>query len=141
MLEKWIAFWNKNKQIILYLFFGVCTTLINMVCYGVLYEGFEIPNVISTILSNVVAVLFSFVTNKLLVFESKTTGGDETLWEMIAFFGWRFAAGVLEVIIMYVAVDMLQQHSIIWKLIANVVVIVMNYVTSKWLVFKDKRKR
>jgi putative flippase GtrA len=141
MLEKWIVFWNKNKQIILYLFFGVCTTLINTVCYGVLYEGFEIPNVISTILSNVVAVLFSFVTNKLLVFESKTTGGDETLWEMIAFFGWRFAAGVLEVIIMYVAVDVLQQHSIIWKLIANVVVIVMNYFTSKWLVFKDKRKR
>jgi putative flippase GtrA len=141
MLEKWISFWNKNKQIILYLFFGVCTTLINTVCYGVLYEGFEIPNVISTLLSNVVAVLFSFVTNKLLVFESKTTGGDETLWEMIAFFGWRFAAGVLEVIIMYVAVDVLQQHSIIWKLIANVVVIVINYVTSKWLVFKDKRKR
>jgi putative flippase GtrA len=141
MLNKLTQLWKKNKEIILYLFFGVCTTLINTVAYGLLYEVLEIGNVISTILSNVVAVIFSYVTNKLLVFESKTTGGDEALWEMIAFFGWRFAAGVLEVIIMYVAVDMLQQHSIIWKLIANVVVIVMNYVTSKWLVFKDKRKR
>ncbi len=141
MLKKCFNWYKKNKEIILYLFFGVCTTLINTVCYGLLYEGLAIPNVISTILSNVVAVLFSFVTNKLLVFESKTAAGGETFWEMIAFFGWRFAAGVLEVVIMYVAVDVLQQNSIAWKLIANVFVIVMNYVTSKWLVFKDKRKR
>jgi putative flippase GtrA len=42
---------------------------------------------------------------------------------------------------MFVAVDVLHRNSILWKLIANVVVIVINYITSKWLVFKDKRKR
>lgn len=141
MLDKLTQLWKKNKEIILYLFFGVCTTLINTVAYGLLYEVLEIGNVISTILSNVVAVIFSYVTNKLLVFESKTTTGKETLPEMISFFGWRFAAGVLEVVIMFVAVDVLRRNSILWKLIANVVVIVINYITSKWLVFKDKRKR
>lgn len=141
MLEKLTHFWKKNKELILYLFFGVCTTAINTVAYGVLYEVLGIGNIISTILSNVVAVLFSYVTNKWLVFESKTTTGKESLPEMISFFGWRFAAGVLEVVIMFVAVDLLHQHSILWKLIANIVVIAMNYVTSKWLVFKDKGKR
>ena len=141
MLEQLTQLWKKNRELILYLFFGVCTTAINTVAYGVLYEVLGIGNVISTILSNVVAVIFSYVTNKCLVFKSKTTTGKETLPEMISFFGWRFAAGVLEVIIMFVAVDVMGLHSITWKLIANVVVIVMNYVTSKWLVFKDKRKR
>lgn len=141
MLKKWFVFLKKHKEIILYLFFGACTTILNTVAYGVLYEVIGVHNVVSTILANIIAVIFSFITNKLLVFESKTAVGKEALSEMISFFGYRFAAGVLEVIIMFVAVDVLHQNSILWKLIANIIVIVINYVTSKWLVFKDKRKR
>ena len=141
MRERCLLLWKKYKEFILYLFFGVCTTLINMVCYGVLFEKCGISNVISTVISWLVAVLFAFVTNKLLVFESKSTAGRDLIREILSFFGCRLASGVLDVAIMFVAVDVMHRHSILWKLIANVVVIVMNYVTGKWLVFKDKRKR
>ncbi len=138
-LNRLAELWKKNKQLVSYLFFGVCTTLINTVSYGVLYEVLDISNVISTVIAWLVAVIFAFVTNKLWVFESRSTAGKDVLPELISFFGCRLATGVLDVVIMFVAVDMMQQNSVIWKLISNVLVIVINYVAGKWVIFKEKK--
>ena len=72
MMEKISALFKKYKEIILYLFFGGATTIVNIVCYFLLYDVFSVSNVISTIISQIVAIIFAFVTNKLYVFESKT---------------------------------------------------------------------
>lgn len=127
---------KKYKEIILYLFFGVCTTVINMLVYALMYEWLRVNNVISTILAWLAAVVFAFVTNKVFVFESKREGITEFLHEFTAFFGCRILTGVLDVVVMIVAVDVLGKSSLIWKFISNVIVTILNYVASKFYIFR-----
>ena len=127
-----------NKQLILYLFFGVCTTVINTICYGILYELLLVNNVLSTILAWLAAVIFAFVTNKVFVFESKRNNATEKLSEITSFFGCRILTGILDVVIMAVAVDYLKWNSLLWKLISNIIVTIINYIASKFFIFKDK---
>ena len=115
-----------NKQLILYLFFGVCTTAINTICYGILYELLLVNNVLSTILAWLAAVIFAFVTNKVFVFESKRNNATEKLSEITSFFGCRILTGILDVVIMAVAVDYLRWNGLLWKLISNIIVTIIN---------------
>ena len=127
-----------NKQLILYLFFGVCTTAINTICYGILYELLLVNNVLSPILAWLAAVIFAFVTNKVFVFESKRNNATEKLSEITSFFGCRILTGILDVVIMAVAVDYLRWNGLLWKLISNIIVTIINYIASKFFIFKDK---
>lgn len=95
----------KYKGFIFYAFFGVCTTLINMGVYYLLYNIAGLPNVPSTIIAWFLAVVFAFITNKLFVFDSKSFKMKVFLYELVSFFLSRVATGVLDAVIMYVAVD------------------------------------
>lgn len=132
--------YKANKQMVLYLFFGVCTTVINIICYGIWNEILSLNNITSTILAWLVAVFFAFVTNKVYVFESQRTKTSERLSEMASFFFCRIITGVLDVVIMAITVDILKWNSLIWKLISNIIVTVVNYIASKFLIFKDTNK-
>lgn len=129
---------QKYRGIIAYLFFGVCTTLINVVAYQLCYNVTGIPNVPSTVIAWVLAVLFAFITNKLFVFESKSFARNVVIREAINFFGCRILTGLLDVAIMYVAVDLLHWHALLWKVLSNGLVIVLNYVASKLIIFKKE---
>ena len=126
-----------NRQIILYLFFGVCTTAINTICYWMLYDVLTLSNIVSTVLAWLTAVIFAFITNKRFVFGSKRTNTQERINEIVSFFGCRLLTGILDVAIMAVAVDMLQWNGLFWKLFSNIIVTIINYVVSKFLIFKD----
>ena len=121
---------------VLYLFFGVCTTAVNTVCYWVFHDLLTQSNMASTILAWLTAVIFAFMTNKIFVFESKRTRAGEQIREVLSFFGCRLLTGILDVAIMVAAVDILQWNSLLWKLISNIIVTVINYITSKFLIFK-----
>ena len=127
-------------KLIAYVVFGVLTTLINIASYYLAYNIFAINNVTSTIIAWVIAVAFAFITNKLWVFDSKKFNARTLLHEIPAFFVCRLATGVLDVSIMYFAVDLLAWHSLTWKLISNVLVIVMNYLASKFVIFNRSLK-
>lgn len=129
--------YQKYRQIFWYLFFGVCTMILNTVCYTVLYELLEVPNVPSTVIAWLAAVIVAFVTNKLVVFESRGRAG-KGLFELVSFFGCRVATGLLDVGIMWIAVDLLAGNSVLWKLVSNVIVTVLNYIVSKFFIFKSK---
>ncbi|MCD7943922.1 MAG: GtrA family protein [Clostridia bacterium] len=129
---------KKYKSVISYLFFGVCTTVINMATYYLCYNVSGIPNVPSTMIAWVVAVVFAYITNKLFVFDSKSFKADVLVREVASFFGCRLLTGILDVIIMYVAVDVMDMNSTLWKLVSNVLVIILNYVASKLVIFKKK---
>lgn len=133
--------YRDNKQLLLYLFFGVCTTAINTVCYGVLHERLLLNNILSTILAWLAAVVFAFITNRVYVFESKRTNTSERLSEFISFFGCRIMTGILDVVIMAVTVDYLKWNSLLWKLISNIIVTIINYIASKFLIFKNSTKK
>ena len=135
-MNKIIEALRKNKQLLLYLFFGICTTAINTICYWLLYDALTLSNIVSTILAWLAAVLFAFVTNKVFVFESKRTNTTDRLNEVISFFGCRLLTGILDVAIMAFAVDMLQWNGLLWKLISNIIVTIINYIASKYLIFR-----
>jgi putative flippase GtrA len=128
-----------HKQIILYLFFGVCTTAINTASYWLLYDVLHFGNLLSTILAWLAAVIFAFITNKLFVFESKRTSTQVCINEVVSFFGCRLLTGILDVVIMAVAVDLLKWSGLLWKLISNIVVTIINYFASKRIIFRDTR--
>lgn len=132
--------YQKYREVVLYLFFGICTTAVNTICYGLTYELISINNIVSTIIAWLAAVIFAFVTNKIFVFQSQSTNIMEQLREVVSFFGCRLATGVLDVIIMAVAVDYLGWNGLLWKLISNVIVTIINYVASKFWIFKNSDK-
>ena len=140
MIEQIKALLEKYKAIILYGIFGVLTTLINIVVYEAFYRYAGWSNVVSNIVAWVAAVLFAFVTNKLWVFESRTTEKKALMFEIISFFGCRLATGVLDLAIMSVGVDERALNSTRMKCSSNGIVIIVNYIASKLLIFKNSGK-
>ncbi len=124
------------KSIIAYLVLGVCTTVVNVVTYFLCYELANIPNVISTIIAWVAAVTFAFLTNKPLVFESKDWSWGVVYPELLKFYGCRIATGIIEVVGMFVLVDLFLFNGTVMKLLINILVIILNYIFSKLIVFK-----
>ena len=135
LITKGFELYKKYKMPILYLIFGGLTTLINIVAYFVCYNLLEISNVTSNIIAWVVAVFFAFVTNKVYVFESKS---KSILYELSTFLACRLGTGVLDLGIMYFTVDILKWNALLMKIISNVIVIVLNFVFSKMIIFKKK---
>ena len=129
---------KQYRQPILYLFFGGCTTLVNIVTYYLCYQAFGLANVPANIVAWIVAVLFAFITNKIWVFESKSLSLSILAKECAAFFAARALTGLLDVGIMYAAVDLLHRNALLWKVISNFIVIILNYIASKWFIFKKK---
>lgn len=132
---------KKNKTLISYAVFGVLTTLVNIGVYDLCYRKLDWSNVVSNIAAWVAAVVVAFVTNKLWVFDSKTMDAKTLFFEAVSFFGCRAATGLLDLAIMYVAVDRMALNSMMMKCISNVIVIAVNYVASKWIIFKHAKER
>lgn len=128
---------KKYRGVILYLVFGVMTTLINVLAYDIAYKKLGINNVVSTIIAWVVAVSFAFITNKLFVFGSKKKNMD-ALKEAVSFITCRIATGVVEVGMMWAFVDLLRFDGTVMKLVTNIVIIVINYIASKFFVFRGE---
>ena len=133
------ALFLKYKEMILYIFFGGLTTLVNWGLYTLLVELFHIPYLWSTAAAQIAAILFAYVTNRVWVFESKVKGVRGIGLEMAKFFGCRAASFVLDMGCMYVGVELLHIDDKWMKLLSNIVVIIVNYVLSKLLVFSGKK--
>lgn len=128
---------EKYKAIILYILFGVLTTIINLVSYtGMIYLHWNVQ--LSVILSWLITVISAYLTNRKWVFNSKATTSVELLREFLAFLSSRMLTLILEMIIIWFGVQLLKQNPLIWKLIDNVVIVIFNYIISKLFVFKRK---
>ena len=128
----------RHKAVLAYLFFGVCTTAVNVAVYALCEKALAVPVAASTVIAWVVAVFFAFVTNKIFVFESKSWRKSTALREAASFFLCRALTGVFDLVFMIVTVDLLGFSGTAMKLLSNVAVIVMNYVASKLVIFKNK---
>lgn len=137
-MDKLKQLFNKYKAEILYLFFGGCTTLVNIISYYLFYNIAGVSNVISTVIAWILSVLFAYITNRIFVFESKNNGFKGILLETTSFFACRLLTGALDVLIMWLAVDIMHYNSLLFKIISNVIVIILNYFASKLFIFKKK---
>lgn len=125
----------KYKDIISYLVFGVMTTVVNVVVYWFCSHLLGIVVVASSVIAWTVAVLFAYITNRKWVFYSEASGKKEIIREMISFFSCRFLTGVVDWLFMFVFVVVLCLNDVIIKVVANILVIVLNYIASKFLIF------
>lgn len=136
MIEKIRAFVEKHWDMVSYLFFGVLTTIVNYLVYLPLYNLLGISAAVSNIMAWVAAVVFAYVTNKPFVFKSHDWSMKTVLPELGKFVGCRAASGGLETVLILLTVDILGWNGNIWKLIISVLVVILNYVSSKLLVFR-----
>ncbi|HJC81954.1 MAG TPA: GtrA family protein [Candidatus Anaerostipes avicola] len=120
-----------------YLFFGGCTTLVNLGLFAVLKGPLGIDYRISNFFSVAAAICFAFVVNKLFVFQSKTSSFTEGFREFIRFVLGRLVTMAVEVGGVPFCVEILHQPEMIAKLETQVIVTVVNYFISKFLVFKS----
>ena len=130
-----LLLYKKYKKVILYLLFGGITTFLNLICYYLCYDITGIANVPSTVIAWVVAVLVAYATNRKYVFGSQIKEWKAILREVSSFFLCRIATGIMDVGIMVFAVDIMGWNSWIWKLISNVLVVILNYIASKLWIF------
>ena len=141
MIETLKTILIKYRHLYMYIIFGILTTVVNFAFYYFGYNIVGLANILATILAWGVAVIFAFITNKLWVFDSKSVDKTTLMHEIPSFFGTRVATGILDVGIMYVAVDLLAGNAALWKLISNVIVIILNYASSRLIIFTRWKKQ
>lgn len=127
---------KKYQSFLAYAIFGVLTTLVNLVVYYICYNKAGMSNTLSNVLAWIMAVAFAYVTNKIWVFDSKSWRWKVLKREVTAFISCRLATGVLDIVIMYICVDVLGWHAMLMKVASNVLVILLNYIFSKLVIFK-----
>ena len=126
---------KKYKEIIMYLIFGVLTTLVNIVSFYIMDKcniNLYVNNTIAWILS----VLFAYITNKLFVFESKSLEPKIVIKEGLSFFGFRLISYFMDMLCIFIMVDIFSINKMISKIVGNVIVIIANYIFSKLFIFK-----
>lgn len=140
-----VRFWNwgwgiyhKNEELWNYLIVGFLTTVISLSIYFVLVHTVLDPNKgIELQIANVIAwcgaVIFAYVTNRVIVFKSQN---DNKLKEMTKFIGSRLFSLLVDMFSMFIMVSCLHWSDTIAKLIVQVIVIILNYILSKLIVFK-----
>ena len=129
---------KKYKSFLMYGIFGVLTTIVNLVVYNLCYYKAGINNTVSNVIAWILAVAFAYITNKLWVFESKSWKMSVLRREVTAFVSCRLATGIMDILIMYICVDILGWHAMLMKLSSNVLVIILNYIFSKLIIFKKR---
>lgn len=132
------ALYLKYKEVILYLVFGGLTTLTNIGAYALFARVFHMNLMAANGLALALSILFAYVTNKLFVFESKTDSWGAVLQEFASFMACRLATAVLDMFLMYITVSVAGLYDLLMKVIVNVIVIVLNFVFSKLIIFKKK---
>lgn len=154
-----------TREIITYIIFGVLTTAVNLVTFYIFKKifisigwegvfnkllgsagwdkalellGSGTDYLDATVIAWTVAVIFAFVTNKLIVFESKSWKPAVAGKEFVGFIGARLFSLLVELVFMFVMVTFLKWNDFVAKFIVQVIVVILNYVFSKLLIFKNK---
>ena len=125
-----------NKEIILYVIFGVLTTIVNLIAYYLFSNIININYLISNAIAWIISVVFAYITNKFFVFNSSYINKDVIIEEFIKFMNCRLISGLSEVVLLFLFVDLLLMNDIVAKLIIGVFVALINFIFSKVFIFK-----
>lgn len=144
MKKLWDWAWDlyrKHEEGINYLIFGFLAFVLNYILYFIFADAIAMHYMAATGVSWVLTVVFAYWTNRNFVFKSQNKEKTSVLKEFISFIGARVATEVLELVLMYVMVDLCSINDKISKLVCQVLVILANYVLSKIWIFKDTTKK
>jgi putative flippase GtrA len=127
-----------RREVAAYLVFGALTTAVNIAVYAALTRGAGLDYLWSNVVAWLVAVAFAFVTNKLWVFESRSKAPRVLAYEAGTFLSTRLLSGVLDMGMMFALVTAAHAPDLPSKVLVNVVVVVLNYLFSKRIVFRRR---
>lgn len=143
MKKLWDFGWGlykKHEEGFNYLIFGFLAFVLNYILYFIFADALSMHYMAATALSWVLTVVFAYWTNRTFVFRSQNKDASSVVKEFISFIGARVATEVLEIVLMYVMVDVLTINDKISKLVCQTIVILANYVLSKIWIFKGDSK-
>ena len=128
-----------NTEGMRYLIIGGCTTLVNLVVYAFLCRVVHLNVNVSNIISIIVAIIFAYITNKLIVFRAHCSSFGELAAECARFVGARLATMAIEVGGVFLIYNVMHQDEMIAKLATQVLVVIGNYFISRFIVFRDRK--
>ena len=132
---------SPRGETVRYIVIGGCTTVVDYVSFYIMDRLMLIDLTASNITSTALAIIFAYVTNKLYVFKCHTSGLQSFLFEFIKFIGSRLFTMIVEIGCVQLFVITFGQNSLIGKAEAIVIVIILNYILSKFLVFRKKQEQ
>jgi putative flippase GtrA len=135
VLRVFAPFYNRHREVLLYLFFGVLTTAISWGSFYLFHYPLGMNELLANVLSWIAAVLFAFLTNRTWVFSGKQ---QAFFSEMGKFFASRLATLGIEELILFGFVTCLSLNAMAVKMLGNIVMLILNYVFSKFFVFIKK---
>ena len=138
--KKLADFYRKHLEGMRYLICGALATAVNIGAYSLFYYPFHISNGTSNVIAWVVAAIFAYITNRIIVFDSQVNSKKGLIKEIISFFGCRLLTLAVDQAIMVFTVDKLGWNGLLMKVISNIIVIILNFVFSKILIFKKDQK-
>ncbi len=129
---------EKIRELAIYGVCGAMAATLNLGVFALLADVAEIHYLLATALAWICSTCFAFVSNKFFVFKSMETGIKTFVREGVAFLGSRCISGVMDVAGMYLLVEMLHIGHDVAKIVVMVLIVLNNYILSKYVVFKRK---
>lgn len=136
-MKKYIN-WKNIKELFVYGVVGVCTTFINMGTYFIAARAFHINSTISNMIAWFIGVNFAFFADKIFVFKAMDFSVQTLLKEMSSFYGMRLISGLIDIGLFFVAVEIMHWNDIAVKLGVMVLVVILNFIFSKFFIFSKK---
>jgi len=135
-----LIIWCWNNPVLKYIFFGGCATLVNLGSYYVIRLVTDIEINTANTISVCIAILFAYFTNSKFVFESKAVLLKDKFSEFVKFVSARLVTMVIEVWGVWLMVDWLRMNDYLAKFLIQFIVLALNYIFSKFLIFTKKDK-
>ena len=139
-MKKILSLLEKYREVISYLFFGGMTTLVNYIVYLPCYNILHLSGALSNAIAWVAAVAFAYLTNNPFVFKSHDWSAKTVVPELTKFVGCRVGSGLVETAIIFMTVDLLRFNGNIIKILTSILVVILNYVASKLVVFRKSER-
>ncbi len=128
------------NRVLRYIFYGGLTTLVNLGVYAVLRIPMKEHLVIANVISVGTAILFAYVVNARFVFESGARKFRDRLQEFFTFVGARLSTMVIEVGGVWLMTDVLHINDMLGKFVIQFIVLALNYICSRFLVFRKPKR-
>lgn len=126
---------EKLREVSAYLIFGVLTTLVNIISFYIFNNLLNIDYLIANIISWFLSIIFAYITNKNYVFKNHKENNFKTF---ILFISSRLTTLLLDMLFMILLIEKIQISEINSKIIVQIMVVIINYLLSKLIVFKDR---
>lgn len=139
MKEKTAIFYKGHKEVILYLAFGGLSFFLNIALFAFFSRALHLDVLVTNVICWILCVLFQFFTNRSYVFHQETSEFRDFFKQLLMFFAGRILSLVIEELILLIFIDWLLLNSMMVKLAAQIVVIALNYLISKLIVFRQKK--